>query len=130
MRIQINWDAAGIATSIACAIHCALLPLVITALPVFGINIIHNSFFEWGMIGLAFIVGSYALLHGFAKHHRSNYPFILFAAGFTFLILKQFMLHEEYLFLFLAVSLILSAHFMNFKFCRQSRRPDPEAMAG
>ena len=45
MATKINWDIMGIATSVACAIHCALLPLLLTSLPLFGINIIHNIVF-------------------------------------------------------------------------------------
>ncbi|HAL95914.1 MAG TPA: MerC domain-containing protein, partial [Chitinophagaceae bacterium] len=33
MRFRINWDALGISASIACAIHCALLPLFLSSLP-------------------------------------------------------------------------------------------------
>ncbi len=40
---RINWDAWGVATSLACAIHCAVLPLLLSSLPVFGINIIENE---------------------------------------------------------------------------------------
>ncbi len=111
----------GIATSLACAIHCALLPILVSTLPVFGINIIHNSFFEWGMIGLAFLVGSYSLFHGFIKHHRSFVPLILFFAGFTFLVLKQFFVEFEYSFLAIAVALIISAHFYNYRLCHQRK---------
>ena len=83
MKIKLNWDAMGIATSVACAIHCALLPLMVGSLPLFGINIIHNAFFEWGMIGLAFVVGSYSLFHGYVKHHHSLTPVFIFTAGFV-----------------------------------------------
>ena len=121
MDFKINWDLLGIATSFACAIHCALLPVIVSTLPIFGINIIHNSFFEWGMIALAFVVGSYSLFHGYIKHHRNNIPVLLFTAGFIFLILKQFFPHQEYLFLFFAVCLIILAHLLNFKYCRQSK---------
>ena len=71
MNLKLNWDGLGIATSIACAIHCAVLPLILTSLPLFGVNIIHNLFFEWTMIAIAFIVGSYSLFHGYIKHHHS-----------------------------------------------------------
>ena len=121
MAIKTNWDFLGIATSVGCAIHCALLPLVASTLPVFGINIIHNSFFEWGMIALAFVVGSYSLFHGYIKHHRNTFPILIFSAGFIFLVLKQFFPQQEYLFLGFAVCLIISAHLLNFKYCRQSK---------
>jgi tetrahydromethanopterin S-methyltransferase subunit C len=121
MNIKINWDALGIATSIACARHCALLPVVISSLPILGINIIHNQVFEWGMIGLAFIVGSYSLVHGYVNHHRSVLPVAIFSAGFIFLILKQFAPQVELLFLAIAVVLIISAHFYNYRLCHQSK---------
>ena len=28
MNVKINWDGLGIATSLACAIHCIVLPLI------------------------------------------------------------------------------------------------------
>ena len=56
--LKINYDALGIAASVACAIHCALLPLVLTSLPVLGINIINNTWFEVFMILLAAAIGS------------------------------------------------------------------------
>ena len=115
----------GIATSLACAIHCALLPILLSTLPVFGINIIHNSFFEWGMIVLAFLVGSYSLFHGFIKHHRSWIPVLIFSTGFCFLVLKQFYSPVEYLFLFIAVTLIIGAHFYNYRLCHRSRCASP-----
>ena len=115
----------GVATSVACAIHCVLLPILMSSLTVFGINIIHNSFFEWGMIALAFLVGSYSLFHGYVKHHRSLLPVLIFSAGFVFLILKQFYTTMEYWFLAIAVTLIISAHLYNFRLCRQSKCASP-----
>lgn len=121
MALRTNWDFFGIATSVGCAIHCAVLPLIASTLPIFGINIIHNAYFEWGMITLAFVVGSYSLFHGYSKHHRNTIPLFVFAAGFIFLVLKQFFPQQEYLFLVFAVSLIVTAHLFNFKYCRQSK---------
>ncbi|HQY11170.1 MAG: MerC domain-containing protein [Ferruginibacter sp.] len=125
MNIKLNWDAMGIATSVACAIHCALLPVLMSTLPVFGINIIHNIFFEWGMIILAFAVGSYSLFHGFIKHHRSLLPVLIFTNGFIFLVLKQFLTRLEIPFLLIAVVFIISAHFYNYRLCHRSKCTSP-----
>lgn len=125
MNVKLNWDLMGMATSIACAIHCAVLPVVLTTLPVFGINIIHNAFFEWGMIMLAFIVGSYSLFHGYTRHHRSFTPVIIFTVGFVFLVLKQFFIRYEIPFLVIAVIFILSAHFYNYRLCHRSKCNSP-----
>ncbi len=118
MKARINWDALGIGASLACAIHCALLPLFLSSLPLFGVNIIHNTFFEVGMILLALGIGSYSLYHGFRRHHHSVLPLSLFFSGFVFLVLKQFFISYETWLLVPAVILIISAHFFNYRFCR------------
>jgi hypothetical protein len=119
MQLKLNWDGLGIFTSVLCAIHCALLPLIMTSLPLFGINIINNSFFEWGMIATAFLVGCYALVHGYIKHHKNLTPMLIFSVGFAFLICKQFFPAVEYVYLTLAVSCIVSAHYYNYRLCHK-----------
>ena len=121
MSRKINWDNLGIATSVACAIHCVVLPLLVTSLPLFGVNIIHNIFFEWGMIAVAFCIGVYALIHGYKTHHRNLLPVWLFTAGFAFLVTKQFFLPYETFFIVPAVLLIISAHYLNYRLCRKSK---------
>ncbi|MBP9102775.1 MAG: MerC domain-containing protein [Chitinophagaceae bacterium] len=118
MKFKINWDALGIGASLACAIHCALLPLFLSSLPLFGVNIIHNIGFEVGMIVLAFCVGSYSLYHGFKKHHHSFTPLLLFIIGFIFLVVKQFFIHVETWLLIPAVFFIITAHLINYRSCR------------
>jgi hypothetical protein len=118
MKSKINWDALGIGASLACAIHCALLPLFLSSLPLFGTNIIHNTGFEVGMIMLALCIGTYSLYHGYRKHHHSLLPLSLFFAGFSFLVLKQFFIQYETWLLVPAVILIIIAHLLNYKYCR------------
>jgi hypothetical protein len=122
MRYKINWDALGIATSVACAIHCAVLPLLLTSLPVFGVNIVENAGFEFLMIALAFAIGLYALYHGFRKHHRKILPVLLFSAGISFLLAKQCWLKWHLWFLIPAVILIVTAHYINYLYCRKANR--------
>lgn len=118
MRFRINWDALGISASLACAIHCAVLPLMLQSLPVLGVNIIDNMAFEYGMILLAFGIGSYSFWHGYRKHHHSLVPFSLFVAGMAFLIAKQIWHDYQIPLLSAAVVLIVLAHLRNFRMCR------------
>ncbi len=118
MNRKINWDALGITSSLACAIHCALLPLFLTSLPLFGINIIENRGFEYLMIGIAFAVGAYSLYHGHKKHHHRWLPMVLFAAGIAFLLAKMYWHDWRNWFLIPAVACIVTAHFINFRLCR------------
>jgi len=121
MKVKINWDRLGITTSVVCAIHCGLLPVILPVLPLFGVNIVHNSLFEWAMITLAFGIGCYSLYHGFIRHHHSYRPITIFLIGFVFLVLKQFFHSQEYIFLSIAVPLIISAHFINIRFCKKNK---------
>ena len=121
MRLHINWDTLGVSATIACAIHCALLPLLLTSLPLFGINILENAFFEAGMILLAMVIGGYSLWHGYRLHHHSYVPLIIFIAGMFFLTLKQFSVELHLWLLIPAIPLIVSAHYLNWRFCRKAR---------
>jgi hypothetical protein len=117
---KIDADTLGISASLACAIHCAVLPLFFSSLPVFGLEILHNKLFEYTMIGLAAGIGCYSLYHGFKKHHHKKLPLIVFITGLLFLILKEIFIPFELLLLIPAAILIISAHILNFRFCRQA----------
>jgi hypothetical protein len=118
MSFRINWDAIGITTSVACAIHCAVLPMILSTLPIFGINIVDNIAFEYFMIFLAFSIGCYSLWHGYRKHHHSYLPLVIFALGIILLFAKQVWHTYQLWLLPLAVLLIIAAHLLNYRSCR------------
>jgi len=120
MQDKLNLDALGIGASVACAIHCAVLPLLISSLPILGINIINNIAFEYFMILLAFVIGSFSLVHGYRKHHRSYVPVLLFAIGILLLFAKQLWHEYQFWLLPFAVIFIVSAHIRNFRLTRLS----------
>ena len=120
MKNRFNWDAIGITATMACAIHCAVLPLFLSSLPLFGVNIINNLLFEAGMIFLAFGIGSFTLWHGYTHHHHRFIPLVIFSGGFIFLVLKQFFIRYDDWLLLPAVLLIVSSHLLNFSYCRKA----------
>lgn len=121
MKLHINWNAIGISASVACAIHCAFLPLFIGSLPLFGINLLDNIFFEMGMIAVALLLGSFSLLHGYRRHHHRILPLYLFYSGIALLVLKHFFT-ETILWLVIPSSLfIITAYYLNWKFCRLAK---------
>jgi MerC mercury resistance protein len=115
---KINADTLGISASLACAIHCAVLPLFFSSLPILGLEILHNKIFEFTMIGLAAVIGCYSLYHGFKKHHHKKIPLLVFITGLMFLILKEVFVSVELWLLLPAATLIISAHILNFRYCR------------
>ncbi|WP_298300484.1 MerC domain-containing protein [Hydrotalea sp.] len=114
---KVNWDMLGIVTSVACAIHCALLPIILTSLPLFGIEIIHNRAFEFFMIFLAFVIGAFSLLRGYLYKHHQLKPLIVFSLGILFLLSKQIWHRWEIVLLIPAVILIVYGHLLNNKTC-------------
>lgn len=115
---KIDADTLGISASLACAIHCAVLPLFFSSLPVLGLEILHNKLFEYSMIGLAAAIGCYSLYHGLKKHHHKKLPLLVFITGLAFLILKEVFISIELWLLLPAAMLIIGAHILNFRFCR------------
>lgn len=115
-----KYDHLGIITSIACAIHCTLLPLLFSALPFLGIRLPEASWLEWLMIVLSLVFGLASLHHGYRRHHHRVLPLVLFAAGFSCLLLNQWF-DELYVYIFIPLSAvaIISAHSYNLYLLRR-----------
>ena len=62
-------DRLGATGSLLCAIHCALLPLLIALLPSLGIAAWLGDDFERGFVLFATLLGSFTLAWGYRRHH-------------------------------------------------------------
>lgn len=78
-------DKAGMVTSILCAIHCALLPMLLGVLPLIGLGFLATLWVEVLMVSFSLFIGIYALSSSCAKHQR-NLPIIILITGFIILI--------------------------------------------
>ena len=114
MKLKVNWDVLGISTSLACAIHCAILPLFLSTLPILGYEIIDNHFFEYMMIFLALVIGAGSLWHGYRKHHHSLRPLVIFMVGMALLFAKQIWHDYQFWLLPFASLFIVSGHLSNY----------------
>src|SRR5688572_18001394 len=63
-------DRVGAAASFVCAVHCALLPLVIALLPAIGLGILANHAFERAFIAFAAVLAVFSLVTGYRRHRR------------------------------------------------------------
>jgi hypothetical protein len=61
-------DRLGATGSLVCAIHCALLPLLIALLPSFGIAAWLGEDFERGFVTFATLLGVFTLAWGYRRH--------------------------------------------------------------
>lgn len=63
-------DRVGATASFLCAVHCALLPLLIAVLPALGLGFLADHGFERGFVLFAVILAFSTMLAGFRRHHH------------------------------------------------------------
>ena len=61
-------DRVGATGSIVCAVHCALLPLVIAALPSLGVALWLGEGFERVFVVFATLLGLFSVVWGYRRH--------------------------------------------------------------
>ena len=87
-------DWTGLAASIACGIHCAAMPLLLSYLPSFGLSwLAHEGFHQW-MTVFCFVFAASAFVPGWRKH-KSLVPGFSGVIGITLLSLSAFVFGDE-----------------------------------
>ncbi|MFT3762387.1 MAG: MerC domain-containing protein [Pseudoxanthomonas sp.] len=61
-------DRFGAAGSLACAVHCAVLPLLIALLPALGVSAWLGEGFERAFVIFATLLGGFSLAWGYRRH--------------------------------------------------------------
>lgn len=61
-------DRLGAYGSLLCAIHCALLPVVIALLPALGLMSMGSDRFEQAFVVFATLLGLFSLIQGYRRH--------------------------------------------------------------
>lgn len=77
-------DRLGATGSLLCALHCALLPVVIALLPSIGLAGLLGERVEQGFVAFATLVGGYSVLSGY-RRHRLWQALLLMAPGLAVL---------------------------------------------
>lgn len=115
-------DKVGMFSSATCAVHCMLLPFLITILPLYGLSFIVNETFEVIMLMASITLAILSLCLGY-KTHKNKKMFFLFSAGISLLLLGRFAHENDWGFsslviLFIGGLLISGSHFVNNKLCK------------
>jgi hypothetical protein len=111
-------DQLGMTASIACAIHCAVLPLVVTVLPLVGLEFLANIWVETAMICISLVIGAWSLISTYPRHQNLG-PVLVLIAGFVFIAAGHFLFEQmESVLVPLGGFTIAAAHYMNWKLNR------------
>jgi hypothetical protein len=115
-------DRFGAAASLACAVHCAAMPMLVGLLPIVGLSFLASEQAEWSLVGLSLCVGIWSLLLSYARKHRHWRPLLIFAFGASLIIAVRLLAEEgsrlEAPAMVAGALLIACAHMVN----RQLRR--------
>lgn len=107
---------AGDCMTIACAIHCLALPVLISFLPAMGFKFLHHCWMESILLSLAIGFTLISLCWGYHTHRRLR-AFAFLAAGAIWLIIAHHTYHDTALSLLGGICLI-AANLTNRKLCR------------
>jgi len=115
-----NLDRAGACLSVACAVHCMAMPLVVAFLPAMGLAILADERTELILVLSSVLLAATSLCWGFRIHRRFTAMGVLLV-GVVLLILGKVWAGEafEWAFVALGASGLAAAHFVNRWLCRQ-----------
>jgi hypothetical protein len=111
-------DHIGMTASTLCAVHCAVVPVLFTSLPLLGLGFLANARVEWGMIVLALAIGTYSIGLAYLRVHKRPTPLYLLIAGFAIILLGHAFVTgwPEVIIVPVGGLLIAAAHFVNYKY--------------
>jgi hypothetical protein len=113
-------DRYGMALSIGCALHCALLPAGMSVLAASSASWIAGPHLEWTILACTLVLASWRLVKSFVRH-RNPASLYLFAVGLIFfgaakLGWFQFAYNEAW-FMSAGGLAVAAAHFRNLRLC-------------
>ena len=117
-KIGVKLDNIGMTASTLCAIHCAVVPVFFTSLPLLGLGFLANPLIEWGMILLALIIGIASIGGSYTRSHHRVLPMLLLVAGFVIIIVGHVFTKGwlEAIIVPIGGFTVAFAHFVNYKY--------------
>lgn len=62
-------DRFGATGSLLCAVHCALLPMLLAVIPSLGLSFLLDDALEIGFVVFVSVLGLFSLVWGYRRHH-------------------------------------------------------------
>jgi hypothetical protein len=116
-------DRLGAGVSFLCAIHCAVVPLAATVLPLLGFGFLADERIERAVLLTSIALAGASVCWGI-RIHRQRRILLLFGAA-LFLIIRGHQYGQgpaEVIPVVLGVALFVCAHLLNHRLCRTCER--------
>ena len=115
-------DRVGVVASVTCAVHCALMPLLLAAIPGFGMSFFADERMEWLLFASVLVIGTVSLLPSYLRRHHDARPLALYGAGVAILLGVRLQLvtsaPAETVFAVGGALLVACAHLLNLRRAR------------
>ncbi len=123
-------DFIGFSASLLCALHCAALPFLLSLAPLAGLKFLSTPWIEYSIILISFFIASYALTHGFRRHHKNPAALLMVLAGFILIGAGHVLGHDwqEIVLTSCGATLVAIAHLINWRQIEQSKVKFPDCL--
>lgn len=81
-------DKIAIVSALCCAIHCALVPILLTITALSGLQFLKNPLIEWCLIALGFVL-AFVSLRSSLRLHQNHTPKNMAIIGIVLLIFSR-----------------------------------------
>lgn len=112
-------DKIGFALSLTCAIHCAVLPLLITFLPLIGGEFLKHPQIELFLMLSSVLIAAYVLYKDFKFKHQKIQAIKWAVLGFGILFSGHLWHEIEFVFAVLGGFILVWAYLLNWKLIQQ-----------
>lgn len=121
---KIQWDFVGLGASLACAVHCLIVPFLVSLAPLAGFQVLNNVWIEYTVIMVGFVIAAIALWHGYRHHHGKPLALIIVIIGFLLIGTGHFFQvgWVEIVLASIGATVVAVAHLINWKHIRQSHQ--------
>lgn len=114
-------DLLGFSASLACAVHCAFLPIILTVSTFGGLKWLSSPVVEVGFIIASLVIATVALGRNFRKHKHIQLAIKVVVAGFALILISRFT-HGDMHHILSAIGgmTIAGGHILNWRLARKS----------
>ncbi len=117
----LNWDFVGFMASLTCALHCAIVPIILTMGALGGATWLEHPFLEGSFIALSLMLASWSLIGSYINNHRNFSALATVLAGFILIIASRFVEGSAEILLTVSGGLIIAtAHYINWRLLKDS----------
>lgn len=118
-----TFDIIALTSSVLCAVHCTIVPLLVTFSAVGSLSFLSDPLIELGFIGLGLLLAAISLFPSFKNIHKDSCPLFLAFTGFFLIAISRFdfSILWEVLNTVMGACLLSYSHYKNWHLLRKHK---------